>query len=433
MADPGSSASARTAGGPTHGRAFASVLVRAIALGLVAGLFGLVYLIGVEWLTEAIWPHEHPTGWFSGGIVALVIPLVAGLVVGLAYRVLRLPPRFGGFIDELQEGRVEPATAPAAVGIAVVSLVGGASLGPEAPLGTASGAAGTWLARRDGADAEGVRALTFIGMSGAFGGLMSTPIGGPLLAFELEHDQSHRYYLTQLVPGILSGAVAFGIMWPVLGAPISGLLALERGSFASWMLVAAVGLGVAGVLAAVVVGRILVALAEVFRRLDARPIARGLLGGAVLGAIGFTLPLTLFSGQTTLPVVLDDAGRMGVAMLVVLALAKAVTLGVSLGSGFFGGPIFPTFFIGGVLGVAVHALLPQIPLALAVGGMIAALGAAIALLPLSMAILVAIMVQSGLEYFAAIVVAAATAYAIRVLLTRPGEQGDMQRSSGAEP
>jgi hypothetical protein len=78
-------------------------------------------------------------------------------------------------------------------------------------------------------------------------------------------------------------------------------------------------------------------------------------------------------------------------------------------------------------------VVPEIPLVLAVGGIMASLGAAIALLPVSMAVLVAIMVQSGLEYFAAIVVAAATAYAIRVLLTRPGQQGDMQRSSGVEP
>jgi H+/Cl- antiporter ClcA len=418
---------------PASGHAFAGVLLRALLLGTFAGLFGLVYLLGVQWLTDAIWPQEHPTGWFSGGIVALVVPVVAGLLVGLAYRVFRLPNRFGGFIDELKEGQVEPSTAPAAIGIAVISLVGGASLGPEAPMGTAGGAAGTWLARRDRADNAGVRQLTFVGISGAFGGLMSTPIGGPLLAFELEHDQTHGYYLTQLVPGILSGAVAFGIMWPVLGAPFAGLLSLDRGPFASWMLVAAVGLGVAGVVAALVVGRTLLALAAAFRRLDGHPVARGLVGGAIVGAIGFALPLTLFSGQTTLPVILDDAGQMGVVMLLLLAFAKAVTLGVSLGGGFYGGPVFPTFFMGGVLGVAVHALFPEIPLALAVGGIMAALGAAIALLPLSMAVLVAIMVQSGVEYFAAIVVAAATAYALRVLLTHPGEEGDMQRSSAAKP
>lgn len=79
-------------------------------------------------------------------------------------------------------------------------------------------------------------------MSGVFGGLMSTPIGGPLLAFELEHEQTHGYYDRHLVPGMLAGAVTFGLMWPVIGAPFSGLLDIPRPDFESWMLLAAAGM-----------------------------------------------------------------------------------------------------------------------------------------------------------------------------------------------
>lgn len=57
-----------------------------------------------------------------------------------------------------------------AILVAVVSLIVGASLGPEAPLGRAVGAAGTWLARRKGGDETEVRTATFTGMSGMFGG-----------------------------------------------------------------------------------------------------------------------------------------------------------------------------------------------------------------------------------------------------------------------
>ena len=61
----------------------------------------------------------------------------------------------------------------------------------------------------------------------------------------------------------------------------------------------------------------------------------------------------------------------------------------------------------------------------------AALGAAVALLPLSMAILAAILTQSGLEVFAAVSLASITAYAIRLALSR-SRQGDMQRSAVKE-
>lgn len=410
---------------------YRTVLLHAVALGLFTGLFGIVYLVGVDVLTEWIWGDDWENqGWFSGNIWMVVIPAVAGLLVGLIYQVLRLPPRFPGFIEDLEDGQVEPTTAPAVLGIAVLTLISGPSLGPEAPMGTAGGAAGTWLARRRGGDARAVRRLSFIGISGAFGGLLSTPIGGPLLAFELEHEQTHSYYFQNLVPGVVAGAVAFGVMFPVVGAPFEGLLAIPKGEFRSWMLLAAVGLGVAGALGALVVGKLMAGFSAVMRPLDSRPVLRGVVGGLAVGAIAFALPLTLFSGQTTLPIILDDFEAFGMVMLVTLALFKAAALGISLGAGFYGGPIFPMFFIGATLGIAVHLLIPAIPLAVAVGSIMAALGAAVALLPLSMAVLAAITIQSGLEVFGVITVASVTAYAIRIALSRSRE-GDMQKSASA--
>lgn len=409
------------------------VIAQAVLLGLFTGAFGIVYLLGIELLTEFIWGEDpFEEGWFSGDIWNIVIPVLAGVVIGVIYRVFRLPTRYPGFIEDLKEGEVDPKTTVGAVVIAVFSLISGPSVGPEAPLGAAGGAAGTWLARRRSANPDHVRRMSFVGISGAFGGLLSTPIGGPLLAFELEHDQTQSYYYTNIVPGVIAGAVSFGVMWPVLGAPFQALLALPSAEFESWMLLAAVGLGVVGAVAAVVVGKLMLGTVNLMRPLDDRPILRGLVGGAAVGLISFALPLTMFSGQAGLPVVIADWQSFGIPLLIALALFKALALGVSLGGGFFGGPVFPIFFIGAVLGVAVHALIPGIPLIVAVASVMAALGAAVALLPLSMAVLAAILTQSGLEVFAAVTLASITAYAIRLALSRSG-QGDMQKTAAPEP
>lgn len=42
-----------------------------------------------------------------------------------------------------------------------------------------------------------------------------------------------------------------------------------------------------------------------------------------------------------------------------------LTFAVSQGSGFVGGPIFPSLFIGGTAGVIVHQVIPGVPLGLA--------------------------------------------------------------------
>lgn len=274
--------------------------------------------------------------------------------------------------------------------------------------------------------------MSFVGISGAFGGLMSTPVGGPLLAFELEHEQTHNYYFTNLVPGVIAGAVSFGVMWPILGAPFEGLLSIPQEEFRSWMLLAAVGLGLVGAVTAFVVGRIMVTIVDLMRPFDEKPLLRGAIGGLAVGVIAFVLPLTLFSGQTTVPVILSDFETMGVLILIALALLKAAALGASLGGGFFGGPIFPIFFIGSTIGVAIHLLFPEIPLGVAVGGVMASVGAAVALLPLSMAVLAAVLIQSGLEVFGAISLASVTAYAVRLAIIRSADTGDMQQSAAPE-
>jgi H+/Cl- antiporter ClcA len=419
------------AGSQSPGAGLGTVLLRSSILGLFTGLFAVAYLWLVDRITDVVWPDEPGLSWFSGTIWTFLVPVCAGVLVGVIYQLFRLPPRYPGFIDELEAGEVDPRSAPGAIAIAVVSLAGGASLGPEAPLGTAGGAMGTWLARRQRGSAAEVRQMSFIGISGAFGGLLSTPIGGPLLAFELEHEQTHNYYFTNLVPGVVAGALSFGVMWPLVGAPFEGLLTIPQGEFRSWMLIAAAAMGVFGALAAFITGKVTVSVVNTMRKLDTSPITRGLVGGALVGATAFVLPPTLFSGQSELPQILDSVQELGVVFLLALALLKSVAMGASLGGGFYGGPIFPTFFIGATLGMAVNAVFPVIPLGISVGAMMAALGAAIALTPVSMSILAAIMVQSGLEAFGAIVVAAVAAYALRIAVSRRRASGDIQSSSAA--
>ena len=77
------------------------------------------------------------------------------------------------------------------------------------------------------------------------------------------------------------------------------------------------------------------------------------------------LPLTLFTGSAQLTTVLHDASTLGAGLLAVMVIAKIFTFAVSQGSGFIGGPIFPSLFIGGTAGVFVHQLIPGVPLGLA--------------------------------------------------------------------
>jgi H+/Cl- antiporter ClcA len=124
--------------------------------------------------------------------------------------------------------------------------------------------------------------------------------------------------------------------------------------------------------------------ARLFTRLKAPAIAKSALGGVIFGIVGVALPLTMSSGSDQLKSVLHDAGTLGLGLLAAILIAKMLTFAVSQGSGFVGGPIFPSLFIGGTAGVIVHQAIPSVPPGLAFTCLLAAVPGAPAPAPFSM-------------------------------------------------
>ena len=130
----------------------------------------------------------------------------------------------------------------------------------------------------------------------------------------------------------------------------------------------------------------------------------------MFGIVGVALPLTMFTGSDQLKTVLNDAGTLGVGLLVAIVIAKMLTFAVSQASGFIGGPIFPSLFIGGTAGVLVHQAFPGVPLGLAFTCLLAAVPGALAPAPFSMVLMAAFLTQVGALQTAPILIAVVTAY-----------------------
>src|SRR6202000_471936 len=81
----------------------------------------------------------------------------------------------------------------------------------------------------------------------------------------------------------------------------------------------------------------------------------------------------LFSGQDQLPGLVQQAAGWSVGALVLLIVTKGLAYSISL-SGFRGGPIFPSLFIGAAAGIALSHVggLPMVAgAAMGVGAMVA--------------------------------------------------------------
>lgn len=304
-------------------------LVIAAILIAVAAAGAMVLFLELQSLGEALlWPDSPPVPF-----PALIIATAGGLAVGLCLHV------FGDHVLLLQQsliefqktGRFEPRHLPAGLLAIYLSLIFGASLGPEVAAIDMGGSMGTLAGDRL---RSRVRTLSNVGIAGALVGF----------AIYLQVTRT-----------------AGGALYPL--PPLGELLPL-------YLLYAAI-LGLAGAAA----GVLFIGAFRFFYRLmtpiAGRHLIRGLAGGVGLGIAGTIFPLVLFSGLNEFKTVLETGATAGAAVLLLFVAVKIFASTWCMATIFKGGPIFPLIFAGGTLGLAVSLLIPAIPPAVAVPAVMA--------------------------------------------------------------
>ena len=137
---------------------------------------------------------------------------------------------------------------------------------------------------------------------------------------------------------------------------------------------------------------------------------RAAAGGALVGLIAFALPLTATGGSKQLAYVTQNTASLGIGLLLAVLVGKMIAITLSQEAGFLGGTVFPILFIGGTAGIVVNGLLPDIPISLAVGAMIAAVPGAIIGAPVSFILIAVGGVGLGVTAVAPIGIAVITAH-----------------------
>jgi H+/Cl- antiporter ClcA len=381
----------------------------AVLFGIVLAFVALAFLGLVKGGTNLWFTLPKNPGWWDGSLWWVGVTAGAGVLVGVLRHVFRLPVKMAGTVQELQDQRVEPSTVLKAVAVSLVSLAGGASLGPEEALGLLGGGLGTWVSERRKL-AEEMRATnTLSGMSGAYGGMLSSPLLGTILVLEIARPKAVRF-MDVLVACLLSSTAAFAVYFPIAGSTFVGIYTLPSFKYADWQLLAAVPLGlVAGALAlitAVAIGL----FSKLAARLGNRTILRAAIGGVAFGLVGAALPLTLFTGTDQLATLIHDGVALGAGLLIAVVVAKILVFALCEATGFIGGPFLVMLFIGGSAGVTAHVLIPGLPEGLAFAAMFAALPGALVAAPFSLILLAALTTQIGTLQIAPVAIAVLTAY-----------------------
>lgn len=424
------------------------LLALAGLLGLPISIIALLYMNLVDWLMQLVWwelptalGESQPPVW-----MLLAFPVLAGFGVALARKL----PGDGGHNPLAGFGTGGPTPPKAVAGILIAALITlslGIMLGPEAPLvAMGSGVAGFAGQRLAKGSPTGPM---LIAMSGSFAAI-STLFGSPLAAAVLLIEAlalGGPMLTALLLPGLMASGVGalvvIGIGRYVPGNPHTlGLSSVPAGGSMTWLdLLMGVVIGVtAGVLVAVI-RRIGIATFDLTRRVGNIFVSLPLAGLAIaLVIVSYSLVTgndprdVMFSGQTGIVPLTDGAIVTGAGALIVLILFKSLGYAFSLGSGFRGGGIFPTIFIGAGLGLLASALVPSAtPIAMYAAGIGSVVAAALRL-PLAAIVLVTLLLgTSGASSVPVLILAVVIAVLVRAYTDKWEKPLPAEAAEPAEP
>jgi H+/Cl- antiporter ClcA len=362
---------------------FLTLLIGA-AGGVLALAFNKVTGAGIDFFFG-----NAGTGWWEGHWWWIPLTATGGLIVAALRRIWKVPDQVPSPIKLAFTAWVEPGTVIPWVLISVVSLIAGAAMGPFFAFAVMGGGLGSWLVTRLKKDEEeeARQQYTLTGMAGTMGAAFTSPLFAAILTGELSPTQK-RSYVAAFIPALFAATLGYVIYFGVTGTTMLGNYALPAYEFTYGHLLIGALLGVLAAFILILFALIRKLTFAVFSKIP-NSLVSGVFGGALVGLIAFALPLVANSGSSQLVTVLQNSAVYGAAFLFAILIGKMLILALSQAAGFLGGFVFPLIFIGGTAGVLVNTLFPQIPIALAVGSLLAAVAGAILNAPVSLILIAA--------------------------------------------
>ncbi len=362
----GAGASARSSAVPPA--QFRMVLVSFLAggIGLLAGLiaFALYRLIGL--FTNIAFYGRFVADFTSArhnhlGLWVILIPVIGGIIVGFMAKYGSSKIKGHGIPEAMEavmvsRSRIAPRVAILKPISAAIAIGTGGPFGAEGPIIQTGGAVGSLVGQLFHTTGSERKVLLACGAAAGMSATFNTPIAGVILAIEL---LLFEFKARSFIPLVVASTLATAVHMQLLGA--GPMFAVRSMDFAvPRVLPFYLVLGVICGLAAVAFSKSLYWVEDQFDKLPVDELWWPAIGALGLGIIGYFVPRVLGVGYDTIGDILN--ADLGFRLLLVVMVAKAVALVVSLGSGTSGGLLAPMFMssaaLGGVFAMGVDQIAP---------------------------------------------------------------------------
>ncbi|MEA4941307.1 MAG: chloride channel protein [Oscillibacter sp.] len=329
-----------------HTKYYLQALVKwvtlAVLIGFCCGVVGVLFHLGVEWATK--YRESHVFLLWS-------LPLAGLFIVGF-YKLTRTEGQgTNDIIDAVRMGKsLSILLLPAIfVGTILTHLCGG-SAGREGAALQMGGDIGYHVGLLFRMDDRDMRTATLCGMAAFFSALFGTPLTATVFAMVV--ISVGVLYHAAFIPCFTASLVAYGISVWVGVSPTH--FTVTAPTLDPAMLLRVAALGALCALVAVLFCNVLRATGEFLRKHIQNPWLRVICGGFLIIGLSYLVRTSDYNGVGM--DVIQRAVEEGTASPAAFLL-KILFTAITLGAGYKGGEVVPSFFVGATFGCVVGPLL----------------------------------------------------------------------------
>jgi CIC family chloride channel protein len=346
------------------------VLLNTLALlvGCLSGYAAIGFRMLISFFQNGIYHQQidlrvGPSSYETAGLWIFLIAPLGFLLVSLLTRYLGNEAKGHGVPEVMEavltkQGRIRTRIVALKALVSSLTIASGGSVGREGPIVQIGSAAGSSIGQFFKLRPRMIKTLVGCGAAGAIAATFNTPIAGVIFAFEIILlELRTRSFVPLAIASVFATIISRIYLGntPAFAVPAYSMVSPIELAFY-------LGLGLITGLVGVFMIKTLYGIEDLFNAIKLPFFAKSLLGGLLLGLIGFFFPQVLGVGYETISNVLHQNSTISlIALFIILKiLAMSITLAAGGSGGIFAPSLFVGAMVGGAYGWLVHHFFPDI-------------------------------------------------------------------------